>query len=345
MRQDVWEIVQTILDRAGAVTPRALAEAAGFSRQSASAHLGRLVAEGRLNRYGRGRAIRYEGAPHATVPAATGATAPLRERTFATRGLEEHEAWKLLEADEPALRALPKRASETAYFAFTELLNNAIDHSESANARVAFGVREAGIIFTIEDDGIGALRRIQQARSLASPLEALQELSKGKLTTARERHSGLGIFFSSKVADLFALSSDGIRWLVDNRNQDVAVFDIPPRRGTSVRFEVDYDSPREVKAVIDSYSNEYEVARTKVTVKLFKPEGRYVSRSEAKVLLRGLDQFEEILLDFTGVEGIGQAFADEIFRVWASRHPRIKLSPINMGPATEFMVKLARGAQ
>lgn len=68
---------------------------------------------------------------------------------------------------------------------------------------------------------------------------------------------------------------------------------------------------------------------------------RLISRSEAKRLLAGLDRFAEVVLDFNGVEEIGQGFADEVFRVWARAHPKVRLKPVNMSEAVEFMVRRA----
>ena len=59
--------------------------------------------------------------------------------------------------------------------------------------------------------------------------------------------------------------------------------------------------------------------RSLVTVRFYA--GEYVSRSEARRLLARLDQFREVILDFSRVKSIGQGFADEIFRVFASAHP------------------------
>jgi len=41
------------------------------------------------------------------------------------------------------------------------------------------------------------------------------------------------------------------------------------------------------------------------------------------------------------VSAIGQAFADEIFRVYAQQHPDIVLLPVKMEPNVEKMVKRA----
>ncbi len=68
---------------------------------------------------------------------------------------------------------------------------------------------------------------------------------------------------------------------------------------------------------------------------------RLISRSEAKRLLAGLNRFAQVVLDFTGVEEIGQGFADEVVRVWARAHPKVRLKPVNMSEAVAFMVRRA----
>jgi hypothetical protein len=78
-------------------------------------------------------------------------------------------------------------------------------------------------------------------------------------------------------------------------------------------------------------------------VKLFSYGVRFVSRSEAKRLLDGLERFAHVILDFAGVELVGQGFADEVFRVWAAAHPAVALAAENMSPPVAFMVARARG--
>ena len=47
-------------------------------------------------------------------------------------------------------------------------------------------------------------------------------------------------------------------------------------------------------------------------------EDNLVSRSQAKRVLARVDRFEEVILDYSGIRAVGQAFADEIFRVFAA---------------------------
>ena len=67
-----------------------------------------------------------------------------------------------------------------------------------------------------------------------------------------------------------------------------------------------------------------------------------IARSHAKRLLQRAEKFEKIVFDFRNVEGIGPAFADEIFRVFARQHPEVELVPINASLEVEKMIKKAR---
>ena len=70
----------------------------------------------------------------------------------------------------------------------------------------------------------------------------------------------------------------------------------------------------------------------------------FVSRSQAKRVLARLPRFKEVLLDFEGVEAIGPAFADQIFRVFAAEHGDVHLSPVRANEQVKQMVDRARRA-
>jgi hypothetical protein len=82
--------------------------------------------------------------------------------------------------------------------------------------------------------------------------------------------------------------------------------------------------------------------KTEIQVRLYTMGTIYVSRSQARRVLTGLDKFKTITLDFTNVPAIGQAFADEIFRVFKRNHPTIMINPIYMNEAVSFMVARAQ---
>jgi hypothetical protein len=227
-------------------------------------------------------------------------------------------------------------------YAFTELVNNVVDHSGASEVSFEIRRQASTIILEVIDRGIGIFEHIRQRLGLASEIEALQELSKGKTTTMPDRHTGEGIFFTSKAVHFFEIRSGALRWVVDNRRADTAVGNLePPIEGTEVYLELDADRVRPLTEVFNEYAEDFEFDRTRIVVHLFSIGTTFISRSEAKRLLHGLEKFREVVLDFDGVELVGQGFADEVFRVWARRHPETHFIPINMSEAVEFMVERA----
>jgi hypothetical protein len=77
-------------------------------------------------------------------------------------------------------------------------------------------------------------------------------------------------------------------------------------------------------------------------VRLFAIGSEFVSRSQAKRLVHGLERFREVVLDFEGVDLVGQGFADQVFRIWARQHPEVRLIPVAMSEPVAFMVERSR---
>jgi anti-sigma regulatory factor (Ser/Thr protein kinase) len=310
-----------------------LARALGISRQAVHRHLTKLAERGRVRMEGAGRGARWR--------LAHGPAARFR---FRTAGLAEDRAWEQTCRKVQRLGALSGEARGVFAYAFTELVNNAIEHSGSASVSVAVYLRRDHIRFEIVDSGIGALARIATGLRLAGPLEAIQEVSKGKVTTLPERHTGEGLFFCSRLADRFELESNGFVWVVDNLVGDFTVKPARPRSGTRVSFAASVPPRRTTREIFEAYTDEYEFTRTRTVVRLFAIGTEFVSRSQAKRLLYRLEQFREVVVDFGGIEAVGQGFCDEIFRIWARAHPATRLVPLDMQPAVEFMVRRAQAA-
>lgn len=81
-----------------------------------------------------------------------------------------------------------------------------------------------------------------------------------------------------------------------------------------------------------------ERARLTLSVATFDG-GNLGSRSQAKQVAIGLEQFSVVEIDCVGVDGIGPAFADELFRVWPLGHPGTRLVVANAGEAVVQMIR------
>jgi hypothetical protein len=66
---------------------------------------------------------------------------------------------------------------------------------------------------------------------------------------------------------------------------------------------------------------------------------RYVSRSQARRLVMGLEKFKHVVLDFKGISTVGQGFVDEVFRVFQSKYPKIKIEYTNANDNVRFMIE------
>ena len=324
-RQKVKSEALRILAIGGRITSGELADATGVSRQTGHAVLSQFVAEGVVEAVGAGRGAHY---------VLTG----LRSYRWGVHGLEEHRVWNTLLLDE-ALADTRDPARSVLQYAVSEMVNNVIDHSESAGLSVGISTHVDEISISIEDVGVGAFEKVRSAMNFESHLDALGQMSKGKLTTDPERHTGEGIFFTSKAVDRFTLSANGIEWVVDNVMGDVAVGVSDREAGTAIGLVHDAGSTRTLESVFGGYSSEFEFDRSQVVVKLFQHGETFISRSEARRIAVGLDQFRVVVVDFVDIQSVGQGFVDELFRVWASGHEGTRLEPVNMNAAVEFMVR------
>jgi anti-sigma regulatory factor (Ser/Thr protein kinase) len=318
-------ILRMLAARGGASTGE-LADALGVTRQAVQYHLAPMLDSGTILRSGVGRATRYSRAADYA-------------NTWSIGDLAEDEAWDEIVGGAPCLRDATPEALSILRYAVTEMVNNAIDHSSGTTFSVTVVCAESQLAIEVADDGVGAFNHLRDRLGLPDTFAAIQQLSKGKETTAPDRHSGEGIFFTSKAVDRFELESAGLRWVVDEPRGDQAVGDSPRTTGTSVRLELDARTTRRLADVFTPYARELEFDTTRAVIRLFETSGTFVSRSEAKRVATRLERFTEVVLDFDGVVEVGQGFVDELFRVWQAEHPEVTLTPVNMGPAVEQMVR------
>jgi anti-sigma regulatory factor (Ser/Thr protein kinase) len=300
-----------------------ISEKFDISRQAANRHLKNLTGEGVLAADGKTRQRSYRIAT----------TASASFSYTIQPGLAEDVVWR--KDIKPFLGILPENVLEIWNYAFTEMFNNAIDHSAGFSISVSLTKSAVATEMSITDDGVGIFKKIESALGLPDEKQAIFELSKGKLTTDSANHSGQGIFFTSRMVNGFDILSGGVS-LSRESGSDVDWMgngDIDEYSGgTTVFLKVENHTLHSVKKTYDQYSvaDSYGFNKTVVPVKLAKyGNDQLVSRSQAKRVLVRVDQFAQVIFDFTDVDMIGQAFADQIFRVFASEHPDVDLIPLH----------------
>lgn len=305
----------------------------GVTRQAVNRHLRHLADEGLIVARGNTRAREYEVVTNQETTRVSLSPPPAEDRLW--------RDWAL-----PRLGDLPKVATDVAHYGFTEMVNNAIEHSEGTSMGLSIESSPASVELAVQDDGVGIFRKIREAFGLEDERHAVLELAKGKLTTDPTRHTGEGIFFTSRMFEEFWILSGGLFLLHMPDDSDWVLERVELREGTTVTMILDPDSNRTTTEVFDQYTDtgdSYGFDVTYVPVNLARyGEESLVSRSQGKRLVARFERFRKVVLDFDGVESVGQAFADEVFRVFRMEHPDVELVPVN---TTSDVVRMIRRAE
>ncbi|MCI0550694.1 MAG: DUF4325 domain-containing protein [Anaerolineae bacterium] len=305
-----------------------------ITRQAVLRHLNKLVSDGTLTVEGKTKDRAYF-------------LSPIVEQVFRFRitpELSEDKIWR--ENVRPLFKDIALNVLGICQYGFTEMMNNAIDHSEGDKVTVLVTIWPSNIMLQIVDNGVGIFKKIQTTLGLDDERHAILELTKGKLTTDPARHTGEGIFFTSRMFDTFIINSDNLALLCINGKDWLLEQDKSRARGTAIVMQISPYSTRTSQSVFDQYTNaedEFGFAKTTIPVKLSRyGDENLVSRSQAKRLLARIERFREVIFDFNDVEMIGQAFADEVFRVFQNQNPHVHLMWSNANKQVERMILHAR---
>ena len=327
-------------------------EQTGLTRVAVSRRIKKLADSGYLQRHGTGTRQTYS----------------LGDKRF-WLGLQQRESilqrggemavWEQRLA--PLLTDLKPNVKSLVNTAFTEMLNNALDHSNGLQVLMGMHLQDGQLQMVVADDGEGIFYKIAESAHLFDERLAILELAKGKFTTAAQGHSGMGIFVSSRMMDGFAIESCGLRFDPNETSTPLARFDWidvnaalkPSQVQTVVRMSLAVDSARTCNDVYFKYFEANNVGdaepgeafhTTEIPVRLAQLSSELVSRSQAKWVMNRATQFKTVVLDFEGVAHVGQAFVDEVFRVFATAHPQVRLKTMGMTPEVAKLVSLFGGA-
>lgn len=310
-----------------------VAERLGVSRRQAQHVLRQLVQTHWLVSSGSPRHPRHEPGPLRQVV-----------RRYALAGLDEHRPWV---RDFAPCVDLPAPVARIAQHAFAELVNNAIDHSGGTQVVVSMRQTASHLQLLVSDDGCGLFERIGQHFGITDPALATLELAKGRLTSQPERHSGRGLFFTARLADVLDIHANRHAW--QRRAWEGGRWHATraaAQRGTSVFVGVALDTTRRVDEVLRGQSRDsdgYAFDCTRVPLQLLTGASTGLeSRAQARLASARLARFARAELDFDGIAELGHGFADELFRVFARAHPGTELVPLHASPRIEALIDAVR---
>ncbi|MGB2601682.1 MAG: DUF4325 domain-containing protein [Candidatus Omnitrophota bacterium] len=340
---DVKGLIIRTLEKKGEVKASEIVRISGFSRAYVNRFFRELREEGILVLIGKANKTRYIPASKKVVTKEKSLIRTIY-RILNNKDLNEDEVLEDIKRNTGIFQELKDNISKILEYSFTEMLNNAIEHSNSDKIEVRVERKENNVLFEVRDKGVGIFNNIMREKHLESTMEAIQDLLKGKQTTEPASHSGEGIFFTSRVGDILIIESSEKKIMFDNLVEDIFLKNVNKKsEGTRVVFSISIDSEKEIGEVFREYTDDsFIFSKTEVTIKLYDRDANYVSRSQARRLLNGLEKFKIVILDFKGIDAIGQGFADEIFRVWRGKYPEKEIIMKNADENVEFMIKRAK---
>ena len=315
--EDIRRYILANIEKHPTDIAKVTADRFGITRQAVGKHLQRFTSEGALAETGQTRNRSYKLC----------SLSEWKNTYPITPELAEDQVWR--NDIRQVLGPLPENVLDIWHYGFTEMFNNAIDHSTGTEIIVRVRKTAANTEMLLIDNGVGIFKKIQAALKLLDERHAILELAKGKLTTDPRNHTGEGIFFASRMFDSFYIMSGGVFFTHDSAEQEDWVLEVEGSgSGTTVWMKLHNHTARTSKKVFGQFSggDDYGFNKTVVPVKLAGyGNENLISRSQAKRLLARVELFKIVVFDLSGVETIGQAFADEIFRVFAQHHPEIQL--------------------
>lgn len=263
---------------------------------------------------------------------------------YTDKHLEEDRIFE--EIVEDVIKELPNNVYKIWQYAFTEMMNNAIEHSNATEITVYIAHNYCSTKIMIDDNGIGIFEKIKKYYNYETLDDAVNELFKGKLTTDSENHTGEGIFFTSRMIENFGVLSSG-KIFTHNPHYDLIkdISTIPElekwkdEKGTIVLMIMPNNSKTNIKEVFDMFSDiDNGFIKTHIPLKNIFTDGFPVSRSQAKRLSSRLENFEEVVLDFDGIDDMGQGFAHELFVIFKRKHPNVNITIINENEDVKKMI-------
>jgi hypothetical protein len=144
------------------------------------------------------------------------------------------------------------------------------------------------------------------------------------------------------MADFFEIEANSLQYRYSSEQDDWSLNASPRPSGSLVRLTMKITNQKDPRDVFEKYTHDYvfnqKSPRLANPYVINLPPGHLPSRSEAKKILAGAEAFTSIVIDFKGVESIGQGFADEIFRVFKAAHPDIEIELKNASPFIMRMI-------
>jgi len=309
---------------------RMVCDAYGLSRQAANRHLDSLVDAGSLEETGRTRGKQYKLLVQQHFD----------KKFRVTPLLDDEVIWTDYVA--PLLAHVSDNVIAICQYGLGELVQNALVHADPERLHVSVNVTGASVDISVVDDACGSFRSLADVLTSADLSAAALDLSKGGLTSKPQSHTGKGLFYVARMFDSFTIQSENITLSLRERDQLRTIVTQPfSIRGTSVQMSIAANTVTSPGDVLDTYTTDSGGLRTFIAASLLGHGIALMTRRQGRELLHRVEHFEEAIIDFAGVDTVGPAFADEVFRVFRAEHPAVSLITLNASSSVRKQIRSA----
>ena len=302
----------------------------GISRQGILRHLNSLIHDGKIAVHGKTKDRYYEIIPSIDFSKLIPISDSINENNIGVKYIF------------PYLNPLPKNVSTICEYGFSNAFNNILSHSNAHHATIGFKQTSQLIQITVQDDGIGCFENIKDVYGLSSYWQAAFDLVKGKTTVAPDQYLGESLFFILRLFDVCKIQANGLCLTRKEGQKEWALTECDEAPGTKIILYISSNSKKEFYSELDEYSvdsDSHGFNRTVIPISLLLKNGeKLMSRTQAHHVLRGLNLFREVCIDFQSIEFVSPTFIDEIFRVYDLANKRVHFTWINAIPAVEKMI-------
>ena len=147
-----------------------------ITRQAINKHLKNLASEGALTASGKTRNRTYRLCSQLEY----------RKEFKLGNGINEDIAWD--HAVEKFVSSFPENVKDIWHYSFTEMFNNAIDHSDGNNVFLQITKTAANTQLLLADDGVGIFKKIQKAMNLEDERHAILDCAGKANDRSRKAH-------------------------------------------------------------------------------------------------------------------------------------------------------------
>jgi len=331
MRPKRHDVIHAVLERAKdakdlGINPTAwIQKVFGLSRQQTARYLTDLCMQGLLARHGVGPGVRYLYVAHRKI---------ILQREWSRQEVQLSSSTLVNSfSRDLSVKALPPPAHAYLVKAIEILLSNVNDHSEAGIIRFDLSLEDETITLNFADDGVGLFQHIAENFHSPSLVEAVGDFVKGVKRQKTDSNAGLDNILWS--ADFARIEANGLQLKIVGRSHDWSLVHLSKiRSGTVFSLEFDPAIPRPLP--------QRTVQRILIPVWMYCQTlpRRVADQRDARRMLRGHGEQQQIILDFHRVDELNYSFMYYVFIRFKNQHPKCGLMPVNMNAGIRSLLIL-----